>query len=140
MTERRAPGHPPAYYHHLQQHSHPVLAQRRGQGRRLPPTPNKPSTLQLHPSSINFPKLNTSPTRGSLGAVVGPLPPVQHCPLSFEQAVAMGRGGRMLPSPVPNGYKPQPPLVGTQQLLAGPGKARSLTRSRHSDSDEDDWC
>lgn len=44
-------------------------------------------------------------------------------PLSFEQAVAMGRGGRMLPSPVPNGYKPKP-----------------TTRSRHSDSDDDDWC
>lgn len=43
-------------------------------------------------------------------------------PLSFEQAVALGRGGRMLPSPVPNGYKPKP------------------TRSRHSDSDDDDWC
>lgn len=44
-------------------------------------------------------------------------------PLSFEQAVAMGRGGRMLPSPVPNGYKPKP-----------------TSRSRHSDSDDDDWC
>ena len=62
-----------------------------GGGRRLPPTPNKPSTLNidsltnvaamssgLHPSkeatenqtsnrlSINFPKLNLSPSRGSL--------------------------------------------------------------------------
>lgn len=43
-------------------------------------------------------------------------------PLSFEQAVALGRGGRMLPSPVPNGYKPKP------------------SQSRHSDSDDDDWC
>lgn len=43
-------------------------------------------------------------------------------PLSFEQAVALGRGGRMLPSPVPNGYKPKP------------------TQTRHSDSDDDDWC
>lgn len=54
-------------------------------------------------------------------------PPMSHgvhqAPLSFEQAVAMGRGGRMLPSPVPNGYKPKPP-----------------NRSRHSDSDDDDWC
>lgn len=56
-----------------------------------------------------------------------PLPTVtirdnNQTPLSFEQAVALGRGGRMLPSPVPNGYKPKP------------------TRSRHSDSDDDDWC
>lgn len=55
-------------------------------------------------------------------------PPMAHPvhqvpPLSFEQAVAMGRGGRMLPSPVPNGYKPKP-----------------TNRSRHSDSDDDDWC
>ncbi|XP_053600619.1 voltage-dependent calcium channel type A subunit alpha-1 isoform X7 [Plodia interpunctella] len=47
-------------------------------------------------------------------------------PLSYEAALAMGRGGgaRTLPSPapatrLPNGYKP---------------------RARHSDSDEDDWC
>lgn len=36
-----------------------------GQGRRLPPTPNKPSTLKLQPANINFPKLNASPTRVS---------------------------------------------------------------------------
>lgn len=47
--------------HHVQ-HSYPVLVARRGQGRRLPPTPCKPSTLQLKPSNINFPKLNASPT------------------------------------------------------------------------------
>lgn len=47
------------------QHSYPVLVQRRGQGRRLPPTPCKPSTLQLKPSNINFPKLNASPTHVS---------------------------------------------------------------------------
>lgn len=44
-------------------------------------------------------------------------------PLSFEQAVALGRGGRILPSPVPNGYKPKP-----------------SNTVRHSDSDDDDWC
>ena len=45
------------------QHSYPVLAARRGgAGRRLPPTPCKPSTLQLKPTNINFPKLNASPT------------------------------------------------------------------------------
>lgn len=50
--------------HHVQ-HSYPVLVTRRGQGRRLPPTPAKPSTLQLKPSNINFPKLNASPTHVS---------------------------------------------------------------------------
>ncbi|XP_054271366.1 voltage-dependent calcium channel type A subunit alpha-1-like isoform X7 [Macrosteles quadrilineatus] len=98
------------------QHSYPVLVARRGQGRRLPPTPSKPSTLQLRPANINFPKLNPSPTH---------VPPHYAVPLSFEQAVAIGRGGRMLPSPVPNGYKP-PPLP--------------LDCERHSDSDDDDWC
>ncbi|XP_072765466.1 voltage-dependent calcium channel type A subunit alpha-1 isoform X5 [Anoplolepis gracilipes] len=138
--------------HHPHQHSYPVLVARRGQGRRLPPTPNKPSTLQLKPANINFPKLNASPTHGLHGPMapggpahvpVGPVsghvlqhPPSHmpssmqpsHHPLSFEQAVAMGRGGRLLPSPVPNGYKPQPQ-----------SKQRT-PRSRHSDSDEDDWC
>lgn len=87
------------------QHSYPVLVVRRGHGRRLPPTPNKPSTLHLRPASINFPKLNASPTR---------------CPLSYEQAVALGRGGRSLPSPVPNGLKPRGCLSDSE--------------------DDDDWC
>ena len=51
--------------------SYPTIPQRRGGGRRLPRTPNKPSTLhvsQCHtlPKSpnklINFPKLSASPT------------------------------------------------------------------------------
>ncbi|XP_023311464.1 voltage-dependent calcium channel type A subunit alpha-1 [Anoplophora glabripennis] len=139
------------------QHSHPMLGGRRGQGRRLPPTPCKPSTLQLRPGTINFPKLNASPTHQQLQSQsahatphtyphsfprdreplreIVPATPANvttnisvnpgvrdQAPLSFEQAVALGRGGRMLPSPVPNGYKPKP------------------TRSRHSDSDDDDWC
>lgn len=55
----------------------------------------------------------------------GPAATVVAAPLSYEAAVALGRGGgaRALPSPatgrMPNGYKPRP---------------------RHSDSDEDDWC
>ncbi|XP_014476692.1 PREDICTED: voltage-dependent calcium channel type A subunit alpha-1 isoform X13 [Dinoponera quadriceps] len=140
-------GHPHHHRrrHHPHQHSYPVLVARRGQGRQLPPTPSKPSTLQLKPTSINFPKLNASPTHGPhmgphvpvpSGMLQHPSPPhmqpgMGHLrPLSFEQAVAMGRGGmgRMLPSPVPNGYKPQPQ-----------SKQRT-PRSRHSDSDEDDWC
>lgn len=52
-------------------HYHPqsVMMARRGvqgQGRRLPPTPNKPSTLKLQSTNINFPKLNASPTRVSI--------------------------------------------------------------------------
>ncbi|XP_076258404.1 calcium voltage-gated channel subunit cacophony isoform X2 [Rhynchophorus ferrugineus] len=146
------------------QHSHPLLGGRRGQGRRLPPTPCKPSTLQLKPGTINFPKLNASPTHIQTHSahatphsyphsfprdreplrefavpppvttpLTGPANPIAgqnrastgdnpQAPLSFEQAVQLGRGGRMLPSPVPNGYKPKP------------------SRSRHSDSDDDDWC
>ncbi|XP_076674538.1 calcium voltage-gated channel subunit cacophony isoform X10 [Andrena cerasifolii] len=140
----RQPAHPHQHYHrhHPHQHSYPVLVTRR-YGRQLPPTPNKPSTLQLKPANINFPKLNASPTHGT--HIPGPHMPItagmphpppghvpgmqpSHCPLSFEQAVAMGRGGRLLPSPVPNGYKPQ--LQAKQRT----------PRSRHSDSDEDDWC
>ncbi|KAI5726489.1 hypothetical protein M8J76_003596 [Diaphorina citri] len=104
------------------QHSYPVLVARRGQGRRLPPTPCKPSTLQLRPSPVpgsggmNFPKVNPSPTHY----------PYKSPPLSFEQAVQIGRG-RILPSPVLNGFKPSP-------------LPEQFKRSRHSDSDEDDWC
>lgn len=47
-----------------------------------------------------------------------------HAPLSFEQALAMGRTGRVLPSPVLNGYK----------------KSNNGFPGRHSDSDEEDWC
>ncbi|XP_071560314.1 voltage-dependent calcium channel type A subunit alpha-1 isoform X14 [Temnothorax nylanderi] len=146
--------------HHPHQHSYPVLVARRGHGRRLPPTPNKPSTLQLKPTNINFPKLNASPTHGPhvmaappSGPAHVPVVPVtghvlqhphppshmpppsmqpSHDPLSFEQAVAMGRGGRALPSTVPNGYKPQP--------KPQPKRAPRESRSRHSDSDDDDWC
>lgn len=47
-------------------------------------------------------------------------------PMSFEQALAMGRTG-ILPSPVRNGYKPK-------------GLSGGLPSGRHSDSDEEDWC
>lgn len=49
-----------------------------------------------------------------------------HTPMSFEQALAMGRTG-ILPSPILNGYK--------QKGLGG-----GLPSGRHSDSDEEDWC
>ncbi|XP_070508106.1 voltage-dependent calcium channel type A subunit alpha-1 isoform X3 [Chironomus tepperi] len=184
---RNEMGHPP-------QHSYPVLVSSRrggvGQGRRLPPTPNKPSTLKLQSTNINFPKLNASPTRlhstHNTPHSVHSLPhsrdylrgdprdmyyrdrerdryrdrererdreyPIRYefrdrereayererdlerelerdyermehsVPLSYEQALAMGRTGRMLGSPVLNGYK-----------------SKGL-HARHSDSDDEDWC
>ncbi|XP_059351425.1 voltage-dependent calcium channel type A subunit alpha-1-like isoform X4 [Daphnia carinata] len=214
----------------LSQHSYPTLPQRRSGGRRLPPTPRNPSTLNFgvagavvmatqrstrerSPTSgnlgggvmgpggtINFPKLSPSPTHpsrthhlpaipsGQMGRLRDRLPQLpgasshqrsSNCgvplnnddeedymppprlePLSFEQALAMGRGvggvARQLPSPMPNGYKPgqcstvDPPLVPSDRRLADrpPVAQRSLsnrTLQHHaaegrSDSDEDDWC
>ncbi|XP_050685852.1 voltage-dependent calcium channel type A subunit alpha-1-like isoform X27 [Eriocheir sinensis] len=187
--------------------SYPTIPQRRGGGRRLPPTPNKPSTLHLgsqstpgHPplpgaksptrqQPINFPKLNASPThvpklemppvfreRRTPPAAEGsarprapppgkvlppgalrrpPMAPIRDQypyerrpeePLSFEQAVAIGRGTRQLPSPaVPNGYKPGrdravPRLPAPVGAAGGGAPRRSAPGVRHSDSDEDDWC
>ncbi|XP_037935060.1 voltage-dependent calcium channel type A subunit alpha-1 isoform X6 [Teleopsis dalmanni] len=186
---RHGYGHPryPRGGTHVQ-HSYPTLASRRsGVGRRLPPTPSKPSTLQLKPTNINFPKLNASPTHQTHHSTPHSVHSLPHhrdllrdprdmyyssrerdrdreryrdrmrdydlryeyrdreremyererdrerelererleyiAPLSFEQALAMGRTGRVLPSPVLNGYKPKGGL-----------------HARHSDSDEEDWC
>ena len=232
----------------LSQHSYPTLPQRRTGGRRLPPTPRKPSTLNLgvvgsvvlatqrlprsptapHISgtsarcffqplncssliffpfhwetrdagalmapggNINFPKLSPSPTHpprshqlpaiplsagGPRGVAprdrLGPrtnresdeyLPAPRAEPMSFEQALAIGRGtgGRQLPSPMPNGYKPgqqsaaahTDPTAGERRDLRDRFNRRSLRdprpiaggrtlhgdERRHSDSDEDDWC
>lgn len=41
------------------------LNARRGRGRILPATPNKPSALQIPQSDLNFPDLDPSPTRVS---------------------------------------------------------------------------
>ncbi|XP_047514111.1 voltage-dependent calcium channel type A subunit alpha-1 isoform X5 [Pieris napi] len=135
---------------------------RRGRGRQLPPTPTKPSTLQVKQPPLA--RISHSPSHLSLRPTARePLEPLHDeyeygreverlihrdyrsrerrgwgyesergvrtydapAPLSYEAALAMGRGGgaRALPSPsgtrLPNGYKP---------------------RTRHSDSDEDDWC
>ena len=105
---------PPTGGHHHVQHSYPVLVTRRGQGRRLPPTPCKPSTLQLKPANINFPKLNASPTHvkvGRLGVSLGsyqanqsscfpepPLHPVQ-CPLPATLEGLPARPGNVLRRP-----------------------------------------
>ncbi|VVC29318.1 Hypothetical protein CINCED_3A001475 [Cinara cedri] len=157
--------------------SYPVLAVIGCNRRRLPPTPNKPSSLQLRPphsASINFPKLNSSPTRGSPAAL--PKPPVPASataaavarqsmamtampPLSFEQAMSIGRSGRLLPSPVRNGYaassskqqlQPSSVAAARRQKIngsggggvggTGVGGGGGRVSSRHSDSDEDDWC
>uniref|UniRef100_A0A182JGJ8 Voltage-dependent calcium channel type A subunit alpha-1 n=2 Tax=Anopheles atroparvus TaxID=41427 RepID=A0A182JGJ8_ANOAO len=48
------------------QHTYPVLQTHRDFGRRLPPRPIKPTTLQLKSTNINFPQLNTSPTHQNL--------------------------------------------------------------------------
>lgn len=159
--------------------SYPVLA---GYNRRrLPATPNKPSSLQLrapnHSASINFPKLNASPTRGPQAALPKPPGPAGAAsataaavarqsmamtampPLSFEQAMSIGRSGRLLPSPVRNGYasskQQQQPLssgAATGNAVrrqkggsggsgtGGTGAGSGRVSSRHSDSDEDDWC
>lgn len=144
---------------------HPSGPQRRrGAGRRLPPTPSQPSTLNidslanismsskpvsnsmLGPSAssehgltapINFPKLNTSPSRGSLAGVSARkgarLPEVPTLtskqrsiplrqgrwsrsledPVSFEEAVIAGRGSRQLPT------------IGPQQLASALGRGRA---------------
>nr|XP_015839353.1 PREDICTED: uncharacterized protein LOC661666 isoform X2 [Tribolium castaneum] len=121
--------------------NNPTPTSRYRQGRRLPPTPSKPSTLQLQRPGgvINFPRLTPSPTHFTLqmpahaknyhrdrqfipATGVAPLTGGSRVPLSFEQGMTLGRGGRILPSPVPNGYKPK------------------TTRLLHSDSDDDDWC
>ncbi|XP_035706296.1 voltage-dependent calcium channel type A subunit alpha-1 isoform X5 [Folsomia candida] len=123
--------------------SYPVLPGRRAGGRRLPNTPPHPSALRLPPQvrnlyqqasgsaeAINFPRLNSSPTRmmrtftpepirGLRGRRELPREPWRqqpslpepprmrrddpHDPLSFEQAVAcsLGRGNRMLPQSPP---------------------------------------
>ncbi|GAB6022011.1 hypothetical protein CHUAL_006163 [Chamberlinius hualienensis] len=220
--------------------------QRRTGGRKLPPTPNKPSTLNLSlrppdvtggsrtvgginfpvvsrsptipqsstkSSTINFPKLNASPThvpklqmppgyaaswrdspsstpqrnpihrtlhlpdspvmraqvprrgggrvREQFQYTDNKLPPRQEEPLSFEDAVAIGRGSRQLPSPMPNGYKPgaqrerlqqqqshdrdmDPSLRVTNSAAGGQQVvtiAAPVTGSeQRSESDEDDWC
>ncbi|XP_060853575.1 voltage-dependent calcium channel type A subunit alpha-1 isoform X4 [Rhopalosiphum padi] len=153
--------------------SYPVLAVAGCNRRRLPPTPNKPSSLQLRPphhsASINFPKLNASPTRGQPAALPKP-PPVALSststaaavarqsmamtampPLSFEQAMSIGRSGRLLPSPVRNGYASSSSKQQQQQQQPSSSSSVSAIRrqknggggrvsSRHSDSDEDDWC
>ncbi|CAL8143658.1 unnamed protein product [Orchesella dallaii] len=150
---------------------------------RLPPhvrNLNQPTSGSAE--AINFPRLNVSPTRmmrtytpeprGFRGRRELPREPwrqvtdprLRRDPLSFEQAVALGRGNRMLPpSPrqqrhVPNGYHhqpqrqqpPPPPLpLPSAQLVGGfpvpdmgpgPSSADLASRIHQLSDDEDDWC
>ncbi|XP_050531930.1 voltage-dependent calcium channel type A subunit alpha-1-like isoform X2 [Daktulosphaira vitifoliae] len=127
--------------------SYPVLAVAGCNRRRLPATPNKPSSLQLRPphsASINFPKLNASPTRGSPASLPKPsslnrqssIAMTAMPPLSFEQAMSIGRSGRLLPSPVRNGFTKTRRAATVATAF---NKSRG-SGGRHSDSDEDDWC
>ncbi|XP_050430003.1 voltage-dependent calcium channel type A subunit alpha-1 isoform X6 [Adelges cooleyi] len=130
--------------------SYPVLAVAGCSRRRLPATPNKPSSLQLRPphsstTSINFPKLNASPTRGSPASLPKPssanrqnsIAMTAMPPLSFEQAMSIGRSGRLLPSPVHNGYTKTRRAAAAAAAVANKSHAAG---GRHSDSDDDDWC
>lgn len=57
---------------HLDYHqSYQMLHARRGRGRILPATPNKPSVLQIPESDVHLPELNRSPTRVS--GICGPI-------------------------------------------------------------------
>lgn len=59
------------------------MATKRGRGRRLPPTPIKPSILHLPRKNINFPDVNYSPTRVS---------PIQHISATSHISSAPERG------------------------------------------------
>lgn len=113
----------------------------RAAGYRAPPGP-----------AFNFPKVAASPTHArrmpTPGGVAGPrrppLPPIYPAepqpPLSFEEAVAMGRGTRQLPSPVvPNGYKPGRGRAAAAVGAAGRPPGRRLPQPA-PESDDEDWC
>lgn len=127
MTARMRAPHPAHFYHHQPpQHSYPVLNTRRiGPVRRLPPTPNKPSSLLLKaPANINFPKLNASPTHGSLAAA----------------AAVQAAGSLLGPAAVQaNGLATQALAVGPAPCPLSFGAQATCLYSRRSDSDED-WC
>ena len=126
-------------------------------GHQLPAIPLGPPARLRDRSSLTCP---APMIRNSRDSDVDYLPVQRVEPLSFEQALAIGRGagaagaGRQLPSPMPNGYKPARP--GGQVNPAGvpsrdhfnrrslnqrPVASRPLPdRRRRSESDEDDWC
>lgn len=102
--------------------SYPTIPQRRGGGRRLPATPNKPSTLHLGPQPqgaghagpshhtlpgaksptrsqpINFPKLNASPTH---------VPKLEMPPVFRERRTPPVTEGSARPRGPPQGIIPQ---------------------------------
>lgn len=155
-----SPTHPPRN-HHLPAIPSGQMGRLRD---RLPPLPAGASSHQQQPRASN----------NNCGVTINnedeedymPAPRIE--PLSFEQALAMGRGvggvGRQLPSPMPNGYKPgqqqqqqqqgvnvDPQLAPSDRRMADrpPLNQRTALSNRalqqhaeegRSDSDEDDWC
>ena len=142
--------------------------------RRLPPTPQQPSNLnidQFNPMtmsrsptapgylassntsilpntelSINFPKLNASPTHKSLGEFRAPPGMI---PSTLPRPPAPGR--RTLPAPIPGWAGLEEAVAagrGTRQLPVvaqqpRPGVGHSPTRGHrplHSEDEEEDWC
>ncbi|XP_050553677.1 voltage-dependent calcium channel type A subunit alpha-1 isoform X4 [Spodoptera frugiperda] len=136
---------------------------RRGRGRQLPPTPTKPSTLQVK-QQPPFTRISHSPSHLSLRHTVRePLEP-QHDEYEYGREVerlihrdyrSRERRGRGYDAEWGSGRAYEAPLSYEAALALGRGGgARALPspapaprlpngykpRARHSDSDEDDWC
>ncbi|XP_049884540.1 voltage-dependent calcium channel type A subunit alpha-1 isoform X1 [Pectinophora gossypiella] len=134
---------------------------RRGRGRQLPPTPTKPSTLQVK-QQPPFTRISHSPSHLSLRHTVRePVEPL-HDEYEYGREVerlihrdyrSRERRGRGFESDRARTY--EAPLSYEAALALGRGGgARALPspapaprlpngykpRARHSDSDEDDWC
>ncbi|XP_063831099.1 voltage-dependent calcium channel type A subunit alpha-1 isoform X2 [Ostrinia nubilalis] len=142
---------------------------RRGRGRQLPPTPTKPSTLQVKPQPP-FTRISHSPSHLSLRHTVRePVEPV-HDEYEYGREVERlihrdyrsrerrgrgydlerggGGGGGARAYEAPLSYEAALALGrggGSRALPSPAGGAPRLPngykpRARHSDSDEDDWC
>ncbi|CAG9110110.1 unnamed protein product [Plutella xylostella] len=139
---------------------------RRGRGRQLPPTPTKPSTLQVKQGAYPQTKLTHSPSHLSLRHTVREAVEPLHDEYEYGREVERlihrdyrsrerrgrgydsGRGGGAAGA----GGEGAAPLSYEAALALGRGQARALPspaprlpngykpRPRHSDSDDDDWC
>ncbi|CAK1599480.1 unnamed protein product [Parnassius mnemosyne] len=135
--------------------------QRRGRGRQLPPTPTKPSTLQVK-QQPPFTRISHSPSHLSLRHTVRePVEPL-HDEYEYGREVERlihrdyrsrerrGRGyeserGRAYEAPLSYEAALAMGRAGGARTLPSPVPAPRLPngykpRARHSDSDEDDWC
>ncbi|CAG5041769.1 unnamed protein product [Parnassius apollo] len=135
--------------------------QRRGRGRQLPPTPTKPSTLQVK-QQPPFTRISHSPSHLSLRHTVRePVEPL-HDEYEYGREVERlihrdyrsrerrGRGyeserGRAYEAPLSYEAALAMGRAGGARALPSPVPAPRLPngykpRARHSDSDEDDWC